>query len=53
MHLLNATAKDAAANVSPASAQVNVIVDTTVLDTSILTGPRTPSNSTTATFGFS
>jgi MYXO-CTERM domain-containing protein len=52
-HSVSATARDAAGNVSPAATQVVFTVDTTVLDTSILTGPRTPSPSATAEFSFS
>ncbi len=52
-HSVSATARDAAGNASPAALQVVFTVDTTVLDTSILTGPRTPTNSATASFSFS
>lgn len=52
-HSVSATARDAAGNVSPAATQVVFTVDTTVLDTSILTGPRTPTNSASASFSFS
>lgn len=52
-HSVSATARDAAGNVSPAAPQVVFTVDTTVLDTNILTGPRTPSASATAEFSFS
>ncbi len=51
-HSVSASARDAAGNVSPASAPVTFTVDTDVLDTSILTGPRSPSNSSSATFSF-
>ncbi|MBE2252462.1 MAG: hypothetical protein IAE78_23215, partial [Myxococcus sp.] len=52
-HSVSATARDAAGNVSPAATQVTFTVDTTVLDTSVLTGPRTPTNDATASFSFS
>lgn len=52
-HSVSATARDAAGNASPAAPQVVFTVDTTVLDTSILTGPRTPTNSASASFSFS
>lgn len=52
-HSVSGTARDAAGNVSPAATQVVFTIDTTVLDTSILTGPRTPSPNATAQFSFS
>jgi len=52
-HSVSGTARDAAGNSSPAATQVLFTVDTTVTDTSILTGPRTPTNASTAAFSFS
>jgi hypothetical protein len=52
-HAVTATARDAAGNVSPVSAQTVFTVDTRVLDTSILTGPPPRSNQASADFGFS
>jgi large repetitive protein len=51
-HSVSATARDAAGNVSPTSVPVSFTVDTALLDTSILTGPRSPSNLSSATFSF-
>ncbi len=52
-HAVTATARDAALNVSPVSAQTVFTVDTRVLDTSILTGPPSLSNQASADFSFS
>jgi MYXO-CTERM domain-containing protein len=52
-HSVSGTARDAAGNTSPAAAQVVFTIDTTVLDTSILSGPRSPTNASSASFSFS
>jgi hypothetical protein len=51
-HSLSATTRDAGGNISAAAAQILFTVDTTVLDTTILTGPKTTTNSTSAEFSF-
>ncbi|MBS1151779.1 MAG: Cable pili-associated 22 kDa adhesin protein [Myxococcaceae bacterium] len=51
-HTVNATATDAANNVSPASPSTTFAVDLTLPDTSIVSGPPAQTWSTTATFDF-
>jgi Big-like domain-containing protein len=52
-HSFAATASDAAGNTSPVSATHTVVVDTAAPETTIDSGPATPTTDTTATFAFS
>jgi uncharacterized protein (TIGR03382 family) len=51
-HTVSATAKDAAGNTSPPSLTVHFTIDTSALDTRIVSGPPSLSGSASAQFGF-
>lgn len=52
-HTISATATDPAGNLGPSSVPIQVTVDPTAIDTSIVTGPSGKTNSANATFTFS